>query len=1162
MNDLVVMQPNTSYFYLSESMCSSDVSTNLKLANKTPTAPIVGKKIVSELKIPLVIDEKPPPFQIFTKKKPHNKPISKQSKTRKRPKLKLLANKKPAPETKKFQILKKTPPSTNLKQTHHRSLVRNKTFHEDNQKENLRAQPTQKLCPSNIDYIIKNTLKKEMINKIKQEKEKKGLEDLKEIRKNQINLQNIQIREENARFKKIKFTPKYNWGVDQSKIKDPRRRSSKEKNIFKRPKSSERVRTGLDTIKEIQMELGLVQFRSRSLSQKSNYEENSSKRIPWQPNPEVKAYMKKQELCRKQKKIYENLHKFAEESRRRDQLQKLEEVNKPFTLKKRSKKSKKIKNKKTKNVPEKESIHEDPLINHKNINLVYEPDSSPSNPAHNLDLRVPDLSNPNKYLKETSSSNLFYDKGFNSDEENIPSQSSGEQEIRQIAAIKIQSHIRRFLVQKRLEKSESFSSVDMQVENIINKWSEKGKNSYKPNLNSPKPPEKKQKPLVISIPSSDSEKNSPEYSINLSENLNSYDQQSEFDSFKEQKGIEDTQNFEESQDQKDFMEIQEKKQEYQEKLKEQLIWREAQMHSLEYLRQKEIKDMQTIASKVGKSEELGEMLSNIVEKRYNQLSALFEENFRSVQEVLIQDMDTDEREKFEETLEEKRENFSKLIENDSKTMEEYIEDIMSRNELQKSDSSAEDRPVIYKPKSQISLISDEAEVNNPKTISILSPIQKELTYIQESTIHQNSSDEEKQESLNIFINEIGVSPKFSKEMKQIQILSFSPEKSARKKIIRPETPPDDKEPILIEESSLDVSGPPQDNSLLGQLISDYQGPSYTPDYIPERPSAPLQYFGNNGSNISPGIASSSENDIAAEENSDVEWSENNQLDITPDLVNDLAEQILVKLIQEENNGQRRNFPEISLIDIINIGPAPEGSLSSDPRIETDPAAIKRYIDEIFSNSDIKDLEKNLKVPLQRKPLEVLNRMQEIEIGAIIENEFYAFPEVLSVNLYLNLENTRENSTMASISPRIHQLIIEAEHIHNKMIFDALNESFQKYRPYGTKGVPMPWSNNTRCIGHTKPINKIIEEVKDELLDWTTIQAGKICTEDMLMSNGALDEELLQQVREERLANMLADEIIEKDEIWTNYEFEETQVKLDLANMILEYLANESIIILD
>lgn len=36
-------------------------------------------------------------------------------------------------------------------------------------------------------------------------------------------------------------------------------------------------------------------------------------------------------------------------------------------------------------------------------------------------------------------------------------------------------------------------------------------------------------------------------------------------------------------------------------------------------------------------------------------------------------------------------------------------------------------------------------------------------------------------------------------------------------------------------------------------------------------------------------------------------------------------------------------------------------------------------------------------------------------------------------------------------------MIELEHIHNKVIFDALNESLDYYRPYGVNGLPLPWS---------------------------------------------------------------------------------------------------------
>lgn len=38
--------------------------------------------------------------------------------------------------------------------------------------------------------------------------------------------------------------------------------------------------------------------------------------------------------------------------------------------------------------------------------------------------------------------------------------------------------------------------------------------------------------------------------------------------------------------------------------------------------------------------------------------------------------------------------------------------------------------------------------------------------------------------------------------------------------------------------------------------------------------------------------------------------------------------------------------------------------------------------------------------------------------------------------------------------------------------------------------------------------------------------------------------------------MLASEVVETEHQWLNYEFEESQVKIDLSDMILENLVNE------
>ena len=48
------------------------------------------------------------------------------------------------------------------------------------------------------------------------------------------------------------------------------------------------------------------------------------------------------------------------------------------------------------------------------------------------------------------------------------------------------------------------------------------------------------------------------------------------------------------------------------------------------------------------------------------------------------------------------------------------------------------------------------------------------------------------------------------------------------------------------------------------------------------------------------------------------------------------------------------------------------------------------------------------------------------------------------------------------------------------------------------------------------------------------------------------------IREERLAIVLASEIEENENLWTDYEFEETQAKIDLGDMILEWLVKDTV----
>lgn len=35
-------------------------------------------------------------------------------------------------------------------------------------------------------------------------------------------------------------------------------------------------------------------------------------------------------------------------------------------------------------------------------------------------------------------------------------------------------------------------------------------------------------------------------------------------------------------------------------------------------------------------------------------------------------------------------------------------------------------------------------------------------------------------------------------------------------------------------------------------------------------------------------------------------------------------------------------------------------------------------------------------------------------------------------------------------------LLELEHIHNKVLYDALNEALDYFRPFGLNGYPLPW----------------------------------------------------------------------------------------------------------
>ncbi len=76
-----------------------------------------------------------------------------------------------------------------------------------------------------------------------------------------------------------------------------------------------------------------------------------------------------------------------------------------------------------------------------------------------------------------------------------------------------------------------------------------------------------------------------------------------------------------------------------------------------------------------------------------------------------------------------------------------------------------------------------------------------------------------------------------------------------------------------------------------------------------------------------------------------------------------------------------------------------------------------------------------------------------------------------------------------------------------------------------------------------------------------MQAGTLPRREFVF-NGLFDDELFAEIREKKLASLLAREMIENEPKWLNYEFEDSQVKIDIGDMILEQLVTETISILN
>ena len=125
-----------------------------------------------------------------------------------------------------------------------------------------------------------------------------------------------------------------------------------------------------------------------------------------------------------------------------------------------------------------------------------------------------------------------------------------------------------------------------------------------------------------------------------------------------------------------------------------------------------------------------------------------------------------------------------------------------------------------------------------------------------------------------------------------------------------------------------------------------------------------------------------------------------------------------------------------------------------------------------------------------------------------------------------------------------------------MIFDNCNEYLQNFRPYGIKGLPLPWSNNSRILKFPGiDTDEAFNLLQQNIYRLSAFCAGRISDQTYLLNPG-MNEEAIQNNREEKIGALIAEDIISRENVWTDYDFEEVQVKLDVSDLILELLISE------
>ena len=218
-----------------------------------------------------------------------------------------------------------------------------------------------------------------------------------------------------------------------------------------------------------------------------------------------------------------------------------------------------------------------------------------------------------------------------------------------------------------------------------------------------------------------------------------------------------------------------------------------------------------------------------------------------------------------------------------------------------------------------------------------------------------------------------------------------------------------------------------------------------------------------------------------------------------------------------------------------------------PRM-TNSEFVYLYLKEVFLAYQEEIIAK-LETPVLREGLDEL---------AKIRNDFNGFDDRFSYEAVVDIEKVlKGEGKYGAGDAGADRQLLQADLIQKTMLLAASDEVLQYLRPYNIKGAPQVWSSQARILGK-RPLQA--EELMNVFLAFmkglALCQVGKMPTEATASSNEPLDAAALAAARNEALELALSQDIQDSEWVWNDFEFEETQAKLIVADLLLSTLAEE------